>query len=76
MASAGQGCKLRVMTRLDPLAAGAEAKRTAALLRDARAVLRHLDVLAATAIAADDRSVLLIAQARRRCHAMPPRWPR
>jgi hypothetical protein len=34
------------MTRLDPLAAGAEAKQTAMLLRDARAVLRRLDVLA------------------------------
>jgi hypothetical protein len=52
------------MSRVDPLTAGADAKRTAMLLRDARAVLRRLDVLAATAIASDDRAVPLIAEAR------------
>ena len=45
-------------------AAGAEAKQTAMLLRDARAVLRHLDVLASVAIAAEDPAIVLIAQAR------------
>jgi len=52
------------MPRVDPLAAAADAKRTAMLLRDARAVLRRLDVLAATAIAVDDPAILLIAEAR------------
>jgi hypothetical protein len=52
------------MTRPDPVTAGADAKRTAMLLRDARAVLRRLDILASVAIAADDPAVLLIADAR------------
>jgi len=56
--------RLHGMTRLDPLTAGADAKRTAMLLRDARAVLRRLDILASVAIAADDPAVLLIAEAR------------
>jgi hypothetical protein len=51
--------RLHGMTRLDPLTAGADAKRTALLLRDARAVLRRLDILASVAIAADDPAVLL-----------------
>ena len=37
------------MTAMDAMAAGQAAKRTEALLRDAQAVLRRLDVLAATA---------------------------
>jgi hypothetical protein len=52
------------MTRLDPLTAGADAKRTAMLLRDARAVLHRLDILASVAIAADDPAALLITEAR------------
>ena len=56
--------RLRAMTRLDPLTAGADAKRTALLLRDARAVLRRLDIRASVAIAADDPAVVLIGEAR------------
>lgn len=52
------------MTRLDPAAAGLDAKRTAMLLRDARAVLRKVDVLAATALAVDDPSLPTIAELR------------
>ena len=52
------------MTRLDPLTAGLQAKRTAMLLRDARAILRRLDVIAALAIATDDSALPLIAEAR------------
>lgn len=40
------------------------AKRTAALLRDARSVQRRLDTLAATALAIHDPSLPLIAEAR------------
>jgi hypothetical protein len=40
------------------------AKRTAALLRDARSVQRRLDTLAATALAIDDPSLPQIAVAR------------
>jgi hypothetical protein len=47
----------------DPLAATA-VKRTAMLLRDARAVLRRLDTLAATAAAIEDPSLARIAEAR------------
>jgi hypothetical protein len=39
-------------------------KRTAALLRDARSVLRRVDTLAATAIAVDDPSLPVIAEMR------------
>lgn len=52
------------MTRPDPHAAGLDAKRTAMLLRDARAILRRLDVIAALAIATDDPALPLIAEAR------------
>jgi hypothetical protein len=47
---------------LDLLAAGAEAKHTAALLREARAVLRRVDALAVQAV--DDPAAALIAEAR------------
>jgi hypothetical protein len=40
------------------------AKRTAALLRDARSVRRRLDTLAASALAIDDPSLPLIAEAK------------
>ncbi len=47
-----------------PATGGAAAKRTAALLRDARSVQRRLDTLAATALAVDDPGLPLIAEAR------------
>ncbi|MHB8393443.1 MAG: hypothetical protein ACYDC5_02835 [Candidatus Dormibacteria bacterium] len=45
-------------------AAAAVAKRTAALLRDARSVQRRLDTLAGTALAIDDPSSPRVAEAR------------
>lgn len=66
-AGRGAACparRLHNVPRLDPLTASADAKRTAMLLRDARAVLRRLDTLASAAIGADDPAVLLIAEAR------------
>lgn len=45
-------------------ASAAVAKRTAALLRDARSVQRRLDTLAATAMAMEDPSLDRIAEAR------------
>ncbi|MHB8392899.1 MAG: hypothetical protein ACYDC5_00005, partial [Candidatus Dormibacteria bacterium] len=53
-----------VTTDSDAPAAAAIAKRTAALLRDARSVQRRLDTLAATALAIDDPSLPQIAVAR------------
>jgi len=47
-----------------PATTGAIAKRTEALLRDARSVQRRLDVLAAMAQAIEDPSLLRIAEAR------------
>ena len=47
-----------------PAATATIAKRTAALLRDARSVQRRLDTLAATALAIDDPSLPRIAEAR------------
>jgi ABC-type transporter Mla subunit MlaD len=52
------------MTRPDPFAAAADVKRTTALLRDARSVVRRLDALALQAEALDDPGVVLIAEAR------------
>lgn len=52
------------MTRLDPTAAALDVKRTATLLRDARAVLRRIDVLTATALAVDDPALPAIAELR------------
>jgi hypothetical protein len=49
---------------LDPFAASAEAKRTAALLHDARAALRKLDVLVAQAVALDDPAAVPAGEAR------------
>ena len=51
-------------TTTDPAALLAEIKRTAAMVRDARSVLRRIDTLAATASAADDPSLPLIAEVR------------
>ncbi len=48
----------------DPRAPLAESKRTAALLRGARSVLRSIDTMAATAAAVDDDSRELIGTAR------------
>ena len=42
------------MREQDPIEAAREVKRTETLLRDARAVLRKLDVLAAQALATED----------------------
>lgn len=52
------------MARDDPVAAGQAVKRTEALLRDARAVLRRVDVLAATALAIEDPALPEIAALR------------
>ncbi len=46
------------------LSAAGRAKRTAALLRDARSVQRRLDSLAAVPMTADDPSLRLVAEAR------------
>ncbi|MDA8331238.1 MAG: hypothetical protein M0027_08530 [Candidatus Dormibacteraeota bacterium] len=48
----------------DLSAAAGLAKRTAALLRDARSVQRRLDTLAVSALSVDDPSLPLIAEAR------------
>jgi hypothetical protein len=53
-----------VSTPTDPAALLAESKRTAAMLRDARSVLRRIDILAATASATDDPSRPLIGEVR------------
>ena len=55
------------MTRDDPLEAGQALRRTEALLRDARAVLRRLDVLMATALAVEDPALPDIAALRDAC---------
>ena len=52
------------MSRVDPAAAAADVKRTAALLRDARAILRRIDVLMATAAAVEDPALRDIAAVR------------
>jgi hypothetical protein len=52
------------MSRLDPAAAALDVKRTAMLLRDARAVLRRVDVLMAAAAASDDPALADIAALR------------
>jgi hypothetical protein len=55
------------MTRDDPIRAGQAVKRTEALLRDARAVLRRVDVLLATALAIEDPALPEIAALRDAC---------
>jgi precorrin isomerase len=52
------------MSQSDPTAVLAEMKRTEALLRDARSVLRRVDALAAKASTSDDPSRALIAEVR------------
>ncbi|MGO9974978.1 MAG: hypothetical protein ACLP01_19695 [Solirubrobacteraceae bacterium] len=52
------------MNHSDPTAVLAEMKRTEALLRDARSVLRRVDALAAIASASDGPSRALIAEVR------------
>ena len=52
------------MSQSDPTAVLAEMKRTEALLRDARSVLRRVDALAAKASTSDDPSRALIVQVR------------
>jgi hypothetical protein len=51
-------------TPTDPAELLAEIKRTGAMLRDARSVLRRIDTLAATASTAGDPSHPLIAEVR------------
>jgi hypothetical protein len=46
------------MSQSDPTAVLAEIKRTEALLRDARSVVRRVDALAAKASTSDDPGVL------------------
>ena len=55
------------MTGDDPIATGRAVKRTEALLRDARAVLRRVDVLLATALAIEDPALPEIAALRDAC---------
>ena len=55
------------MTARDPIEAVREVKRTEVLLRDARAVLRKLDVLAAQAMATEDPALADIAALRDGC---------
>lgn len=52
------------MSRPDPVTAAADVKRTAALLRDARGILRRIDVLMATAAAVEDPALREIAALR------------
>ena len=52
----------------DTTPTAAIAKRTAALLRDARSVQRRLDTLEATALSVEDPSLPLIAEARAAVH--------
>ena len=60
----GEPAYSAVMSRSDPTAVLAEMKRTEALLRDARSVLRRVDALAAKASTSDDPSRALIAEVR------------
>jgi hypothetical protein len=48
----------------DLVTAGADAKRTAALLREARSVLRRLDTLTAQALAQEDAVAVEMAEVR------------
>ncbi|MGD1053669.1 MAG: hypothetical protein ABR950_07545 [Candidatus Dormibacteria bacterium] len=52
------------MREQDPMQAAQAVKRTAMLLRDARAVLRRVDVLAAQALATEDPALPEIAALR------------
>ena len=55
------------MTPRDPIKTAQEVKQATALLRDARALLRKLDTLAATAMAINDPSLRDIAALRDGC---------
>lgn len=55
------------MTGDDPITTGQAVRRTEALLRDARAVLRRVDVLLATALAIEDPAFPEIAALRDAC---------
>jgi hypothetical protein len=55
------------MTTRDPLELAREVKQTETLLRDARSVLRKLDVLAAQAMATEDPALPDIAALRDGC---------
>jgi hypothetical protein len=58
----GEPAYSAVMSQSDPTAVLAGMKRTEALLRDARSVLRRVDALAAKASTSDDPSRALIAE--------------
>ena len=60
----GEPAYSAVMNQSDPTAVLAEMKRTEALLRDARSVLRRVDALAAKASTSDDPSHALIGEVR------------
>ena len=61
------------MSASDPIQAAQEVKQATALLRDARAVLRKLDTLAATAMAINDPSIRDIAALRDACDRLVSR---
>lgn len=61
------------MTPSDPIQAAQEVKQATGLLRDARAVLRRLDTLAATALAINDPSLRDIAALRDACDRLVSR---
>ncbi len=65
----GEPAYSAVMSHSDPTAVLAEMKRTEALLRDARSVLRRVDTLAAMASVSDDPSCALIAEGAERRRA-------
>jgi hypothetical protein len=64
------------MTGDDPMTTGQELKRTQALLRDARAVLRRVDVLLATALAIEDPALPEIAALRDACDRLVTQFGR
>ena len=71
----GEPAYSAVMSQSDPTAVLAEMKRTEALLRDARSVLRRVDALAAKASTPDDPSRTLIAEVRTAASTWCRSWP-
>jgi hypothetical protein len=63
------------MREQDPIQAARAVKRTETLLRDARAVLRRVDVLAATALAVDDPGSPTSPRSATPPTAWSPSWP-
>jgi hypothetical protein len=72
----GEPAYSAVVSQSDPTAVLAEMKRTEALLRDARSVLRRVDALAAKASTSDDPSRTLIADLGREPRLRSPRLHR